>query len=86
VLPPSPVQDDGTQQPREKSPILRDFGLFGIIVADLLGYTGAGIGIGWWLWKKVGAPWWVMLLTTSAGLVLAMRKLYLMTKTKKESP
>jgi hypothetical protein len=79
------VQDDGTQHP-QKSPILKDLGLFGMIVADLLGYTGAGIALGWWLWKKVGFPWWVLLLTTGAGLVLAMRKLYLTAKPKKDDP
>jgi hypothetical protein len=53
-----------------------------VIVGDLLGYTGVGIGLGWWLWKKMGFPWWVLLLTTMAGLILAMRKLYLMSKSK----
>jgi hypothetical protein len=55
-----------------KDPILRDFALFGLIVGELLGYTGAGIGLGWWLWKKQGFPVWVLLLTSVAGLILAM--------------
>lgn len=54
----------------------RSFGLFSIIVADLAGYTGAGIGLGYLLWKKLGWPWWVIIITTNAGLALAMFRIY----------
>lgn len=71
------MDDNEQRQKREGGdPILRDFALFGLIVADLLGYTGAGIALGWWLWKKVGAPGWVLLFTSSAGLVVAMVRVY----------
>jgi hypothetical protein len=72
------VADDKPQQtpPDDRNPILRDFALFGLIVGDLLGYTGAGLAIGWWLWKKQGAPWWVLLLLAGAGLSLAMYRIY----------
>ena len=71
------MPDDKQQQDSESgSPILRDFALFGLIVGDLLGYTGAGIGLGWWLWKKLGVPWWIFLVTTGAGLYLAMTRIY----------
>jgi hypothetical protein len=55
---------------------VKGLGLFSVIVGDLLGFTGAGVGIGYWAWKKWGAPWWVLLLTTTAGLALAMWQMY----------
>ena len=70
--------ENGERRQKDESPnpILRDFALFGLIVSDLLGYTGAGIAIGWWLWKKQGFPWWVLLLTSGAGLTGAMMRVY----------
>lgn len=59
---------------------IRNLGLFSLIVSDIIGYTGAGIGIGYLLWAKLGAPWWVLVLTSTAGLVGAMYRLYLFTK------
>ena len=59
---------------------VRKVGLLGVIVVDLLGYSGAGIGIGYLLWKKLGMPWWVLLLTSMAGLSLAMYRLYRMAE------
>lgn len=59
---------------------VKNLGLFSVIVADLLGYTGAGIGLGYLAMSKLGWPWWVLLITTSAGLTLAMYRLYQMSK------
>ena len=72
------MADDKPQQtpPDDRNPILRDFALFGLIVSDLLGYTGAGLAIGWWLWKKQGAPWVVLPILAIAGLGLAMFRIY----------
>jgi len=50
--------------------------MFSVIVTDLVGYTGAGIAVGYFAWKKWGAPWWVLLLCSVAGLVLAMYRVY----------
>ena len=58
----------------------RKFGLFGVIIVDLVGYTGAGIAMGYLAWKKLNAPWWVLLLTSLAGLTLAMYRLYQLVK------
>ena len=66
-------------------PRLRSLGLFAVIVSDLVGCTGAGILIGYWAWSKWGAPWWVLLLTSMAGLVLAFYRLYLASKRDFES-
>ncbi|OFZ82580.1 MAG: hypothetical protein A3K03_06930 [Bdellovibrionales bacterium RIFOXYD1_FULL_44_7] len=54
----------------------RKLGLVAVVVTDILGYTGAGVALGWVLWDKVGLPWWILLLTSSAGLALGMYRLY----------
>lgn len=58
---------------------VRNLGLFSVIVVDLIGYTGAGIALGYLVWKKWNAPWWVLLLTSLAGLGLAMYRVYQLT-------
>ena len=58
----------------------RGLGLLSVITADLLGYSGAGIALGYWLWKKVGLPWWVLLLFSMVGLGLAFYRLYEVSK------
>lgn len=55
---------------------LKKLGLLTIIVGDLMGFTGAGIGIGYLAWTKWGAPWWVLLVTSLAGLSIAFYRLY----------
>ena len=57
----------------------RKFGLLGTIVSDLLGYTGAGIGIGYLAWSRWGAPWWVLLLSSLIGMTYAFYRLYLIS-------
>lgn len=59
---------------------LRKLGLLSVIVVDLLGYTGAGIALGWVAYAKWGAPWWCLLLGSSAGLTVSMVRLYQYTK------
>ena len=56
----------------------KKFGLASVMMVDILGYYGAGVGIGYLAWNKLGWPWWVILLTSTAGLVLAMYRLYRM--------
>jgi F0F1-type ATP synthase assembly protein I len=59
---------------------LRNLGLFGVIVSDLVGFTGAGFGLGYFAMKQWNAPWWVLFLTTIAGLGLAMLQIYRLTQ------
>jgi F0F1-type ATP synthase assembly protein I len=59
---------------------LRKFDLFAVIVGDLLGYTGVGVGLGYLAWSRWNAPWWVLLLSTSLGLILAFYQLYRVTR------
>ena len=60
----------------EDGGLFRSLGLFGLIVSDTLICSGIGIGLGYYLWKSLGAPWWVLVLTSVAGLVLAFYRLY----------
>ena len=62
-----------------RAPWVKDLGLLGVIVGDMIGYSGAGVGLGWLAYRKWGAPWWVLLLTSLAGLVLAFYRIYQMT-------
>ena len=67
------------QSQRQKAQWVKSLGLLSVILVDLVGYTGAGVAIGYLAWKKAGAPWWVLLLTSSAGLGLAMYQMYRMS-------
>ena len=51
--------------------ILRQFGMFGVVLGQFLGSSGVGVGLGWYLWKKQGFPWWTILVTAGLGLVAA---------------
>ena len=55
---------------------VRNLGMFSVIISDLVGYTGIGVGIGYLAWKKWNAPWWVLLLSSLTGLALAMVRVY----------
>ena len=62
--------DEGSENP------LKKLGLFAVIVADLLGYTAAGAGLGWLAWQKAGFHWIFLLLGGLAGMGLAFYKIY----------
>lgn len=64
----------------DNEPPLKKFALLAVIVGDLAGYTGAGVGLGYLLWEKLGAPWWVLLLCSLTGLSLAFYRLYLLSQ------
>ena len=51
-------------------------GLMASISADLLGYTGIGVGLGYLLWKKASMPWWVLLIFSLGGMSFGMYRLY----------
>jgi F0F1-type ATP synthase assembly protein I len=58
------------EDPREPS-MYRQFGIFFVVTSAFLGSSGAGVGIGWLLWKKAAFPWWIILITTGLGLYAA---------------
>ncbi len=55
---------------------LKKIGLLGVIVGVLVGYTGAGFGLGYLAWQKWGAPWWVILILGVISFSLAIFKIY----------
>jgi hypothetical protein len=72
----------GEQDPR--AVWARNIGLLSVITVDLVGYSGAGVAIGYLAWKKLGWPWWFLLLTSLAGLSLAMYRVYQFTLREEE--
>lgn len=65
-----------SMEKNDRDRILRNLGLFSVIISDLIGYTGAGIAIGYFAWSRWGFPWWVLLVTSLAGLTMAFYRLY----------
>ncbi len=65
--------------------MLRKVGYFSVIIVDLLGYSGAGVALGYYFWHQWKAPWWVLLLFSTAGLSLAMYKMYLLSQKDRSS-
>jgi hypothetical protein len=63
-----------------KENLVKKIGLISVIVVDIVGYTVGGVAAGYLLWSKLGFPWWVLLITSSAGLSLGMYRLYQLTK------
>lgn len=55
---------------------VKDLSLFGVIVTDVLGYSGAGLALGYFAWKKLGFPGWTAGITAMIGLGLAFWKIY----------
>jgi len=59
------------EEDSKSSPMIRQFGIFIVVVSSFLGSSGAGVGLGWVLWKKAGFPWWIILITSALGLYAA---------------
>lgn len=54
--------------------------MFSVITADLLGYTGAGLGLGYWLCKKLDWTLWVVPALGMVGLAFAFYRIYEFSK------
>jgi F0F1-type ATP synthase assembly protein I len=48
--------------------LLRQFGMFGLVLSSFVGMSALGVGLGWYLWKEEGFPWWTILITSGVGL------------------
>jgi F0F1-type ATP synthase assembly protein I len=64
-----------TPSPKEDS-LARQFSLFALVMGQFLGASGAGVGLGWYLWKMRGFPWWTILVTSLLGLYAASYQVY----------
>ena len=60
------------------APWVRQFGLLGVVVASLVGYTGGGFGLGYLAHRYWGTPILIAVFTSLAGFVLAMYRVYKM--------
>lgn len=69
-----------SQRPEDHSEIWKNLGLFSVIITELLGYTGAGIALGYWAWAKLGAPAWALPLAGLAGLILAFYQIFRLSR------
>lgn len=59
---------------------VKSLGLFSLIISDLAGCTLLGVGGGYCLTHYLGAPSWVLMLTTLLGLILAFYRLIQFSK------
>lgn len=59
---------------------VRKFGLFSVILFDLVGSTAAGVGVGYFVWAKWGIPRWIMAVTGLLGLIAGFYTVYLISK------
>lgn len=50
---------------------VKTLGLFGVIVSELVAFTGAGLFLGYWAWDQHGFPWWILVVSSLCGLVFA---------------
>lgn len=65
------MREEDPQRNSEEGTMLRQFGIFAVVLSAFLGSSGAGVALGWFLWKKMGLPWWVILITSALGLYSA---------------
>lgn len=54
---------------------VKTLGLFSLIITDLIATTALGVGGGYLLTQYLGAPQWVLMLTSLIGLILAFYRL-----------
>lgn len=66
--------------PKSDREWVRTLGMFGVIVADFVGLTVAGVAAGYLAWKELGAPWWTVIPTGLTGMALAIYRLVLLSR------
>ncbi len=69
-------QQTPSEKEQDRSNWTKSMAIYSAVLADLIGFTGAGIGLGYLGWAKLGFPWWFLLTLTLAGFFLAMYRLY----------
>lgn len=45
--------------------------IYAAVFSNFIGYTGAGFGLGYWLWKRYAVSVWVLVILTLAGFAVA---------------
>lgn len=51
--------------------LVTQLAVYSFVLGQFLGGVGAGIALGWVLWKHAGFPGWTLVLTTGAGIYAA---------------
>ena len=59
---------------------LRKMGLIWVVISDIVGFTLAGVGLGYLLWGKLHWSVWVMILFPMLGLGLGFYQVYKATQ------
>lgn len=72
-----------SKRPEEPYNPWRDFALFGVIVTDLVGFSSAGVVLGYLAWKHWGTPSWTLAVTGMLGLGAAVYRILLLVKARK---
>lgn len=63
--------------PKKEAPEwVRQFGLFSLIVGEVVGSVGGGFLVGYLAAKHFGLPLWIAAIPTILGLALAMIRIY----------
>jgi F0F1-type ATP synthase assembly protein I len=62
------------------SAMARQLGLLSVISGILIGYTGAGVGLGYLAFAKLGFPYLTLVITGLIGFGLAMVRIYQVAK------
>ena len=65
---------------KNKDNWMRSLGLFSVIVADLIGSSAVGVGLGYVLYTYAGFPRWFIAVTSLAGVSLGMYRVYQISK------
>lgn len=62
-------------EPPKGSDWIRDLGIFGIVVGEVITWTGIGLGLGYLLRTRVGSGDLVWVLCTGAGFTVAILRI-----------
>lgn len=73
----NPIQPPSDQ---DRKRLLKTLGLLSVIMAELGGSIGVGIGSGYLLVNRLNAPGWVLALTSFLGFCLGMYRIYQISK------
>ncbi len=65
---------------RGSSDLVRGLALLAWIAWEMIALTGAGVALGWALYRWIGAPMILTIVFGMLGLVAAFRRIYLASK------
>ncbi len=72
MLTPGHLMENSGSGPPKDSEWIRDLAIFGMVVAEVIAWTGAGLGLGYLMRIKLGAGEIPLVLTTVTGFAIAV--------------